>query len=77
VVHANGIIKKTINLGLFKIYPKVTQGSEVVVMYKPEKADKSKRTPVDWNKVIENTTIKVTGILTLWLLIDRIVASQQ
>jgi protein involved in polysaccharide export with SLBB domain len=77
VVHANGIIKKTINLGLFKIYPKVTQGSEVVVMYKPEKADKSKRPPVDWNKVIENTTIKVTGILTLWLLIDRIVASQQ
>jgi polysaccharide export outer membrane protein len=77
VIHANGIIKKTVNLGLFKIYPKVTQGSEVVVMYKPEKADKSQRPPVDWNKVIENTTIKVTGILTLWLLIDRIVASQQ
>ncbi|MFT4681327.1 MAG: polysaccharide export outer membrane protein [Granulosicoccus sp.] len=77
VIHANGIIKKTINLGLFKIYPKVTQGSEVVVMYKTDKADKSERPPVDWNRVIENTTIKVTGILTLWLLIDRIVASQQ
>ena len=68
VVHANGIIKKTVNLGLFKIYPKVKRGSEVVVMYKPEKPDRSERKPIDWNRVIENTTIKITGILTLWLL---------
>ena len=76
VIHANGIIKKTVNLGLFKVYPKVKQGSEVVVMYKPEKPDRSERPPVDWNKVIENTTIKVTGVLTLWLLVDRIIAAQ-
>lgn len=77
VIYPNGVIRKTASFGLFRIYPKVKQGSEIMVMSKPPKPDKAERKPVDWNRVIESTTIKITGILTLWLLIDRVVAANQ
>lgn len=77
VIHPNGVIRKTKSFGFFRVYPKVKQGSEIMVMSKPPKPDKAERKPVDWNRVIESTTIKITGILTLWLLIDRVVAANQ
>ena len=38
-----------------------------------KKAEESK---VDWNKQIENAMLKLTAVLTLWLLIDKIDQTQ-
>lgn len=74
VVAANDKVSRTKNiLGFIRIYPKVTMGATV---YVPEKdAAKEKRQkgdPVNWNRVIENGTIKLTGIATLYILIRQI-----
>jgi protein involved in polysaccharide export with SLBB domain len=37
VVYANGDVRKTTNLLLFKVYPKIEPGSEIIVPRKPEK----------------------------------------
>jgi hypothetical protein len=63
------------NFGLFVISPKVKKGATIKVVNKFEK-EKRKKIPVDWNKAIEKTMLKVTAILSLWLLIDRVVPQQ-
>ena len=71
----NGIVTKTKNYGLFKIYPKVYKGSKVTVNVKKKKEDikeKIEQVPVDWNRLFENLTVKVSGVLTLYFLISRI-----
>ncbi len=70
VVYPNGIAKKTLNFGLFKIYPKVKKGSTIRVMSRSDKIKKQGE-PIDWNKAIERTMLKLTAVLSLWLLIDR------
>jgi hypothetical protein len=35
-----------------------------------------KKIPIDWNKAIEKTMLKVTAILSLWLLVDRALPAQ-
>ncbi|MBP7498201.1 MAG: SLBB domain-containing protein, partial [Bacteroidales bacterium] len=73
VIYPNGIMKKTKNFGLIRFYPKVRNGSNVHLSFKEVKPDdKAQKAPVDWNKIIENTTIKITGLLTLWLLVTKI-----
>lgn len=72
VIYPNGVMRKTKGFGLFNVYPRVKKGSKVMVMYKPKKADKTERKPVDWNKAIENTTLKITALLTVWLLINNV-----
>jgi hypothetical protein len=73
VVYPNGIVKKTKDLWIIKIYPKVKNGSNIQVPYRDIKnLNSNKKNPMDWNKAIENTTIKLTGLLTLWLLITKI-----
>ena len=72
VVYPNGIAKKTINFGLFSISPKIKKGSTIIVANKIEKKKEENENPVDWNKQIENAMLKVTAIMTLWLLIDRV-----
>ena len=71
VIYPNGITKQTKNLGLFKLYPKVKEGSTIKVVNKLEKIQSEKK-PVDWNMAIENTMLKLTAVLSLWLLIDRV-----
>jgi polysaccharide export outer membrane protein len=75
VVYPNGIAKKTMNFGLFVISPKVKKGATIKVVNKFEK-EKRERIPVDWNDALEKTMLKVTAILSLWLLIDRVVPQQ-
>ena len=72
VVYPNGIAKKSMNFGLFSISPRIKKGSTIIVANKIEKQKKDNETPVDWNKQIENAMLKVTAIMTLWLLIDRV-----
>ena len=71
VIYPNGITKQTRNLGLFKIYPKVKEGSTIKIVNKAEKVQ-TERNPIDWNEAIENTMLKLTAILSLWLLVDRV-----
>ncbi len=72
VVYPNGIAKKSLNFGLFTISPRVKKGSTIKVVSNLEKIKKHNENPVDWNKQIENAMLKLTAIMTLWLLIDRV-----
>lgn len=77
VIEAGGVAHYTKHfLYVFKRYPKVTIGSSVVVPAKVQK-EKRKKTdqPVDWNKTIENTTAKLTGLATLYIIITRILGN--
>ena len=76
VVYPNGIAKKSINFGLFSISPKIKKGSTIIVNNKETKEQKKNENPVDWNRQIENAMLKVTAVLTLWLLVDRVVPAQ-
>ena len=74
VVHPNGSVKKSIDFGLFTLSPKVTKGSTIRLSSKQE-SPKSKVIPIDWNQAIENTLVKITGVMSLYLLINRIQGS--
>ena len=70
VVGHNGLVKNSKFFGLIK--PKVGKGDKIVVNYKLAKKDKKKEDRVNWNDIIESMTIKVTGIATLWILLDKV-----
>ena len=72
VLYPNGIAKKTINFGLFTISPKIRKGCTIIVASKTPKKKKKDENAVDWNKQIENAMLKVTAVMTLWLLIDKV-----
>ena len=71
VVHANGVSKKSINLGLFSISPKVKPGSTIKVVSE-HKVKRRKKEDVDYNKHIESVITKITAIMSLYLLIERV-----
>lgn len=75
VLEAGGYVKKTKTFLFIKFYPKVSKGSNVVVPMKivDEERKKKEREPVNWNKTIENITIKLTGLATLWLIFTQLV----
>ena len=74
VVDPNGSVKRSINYGLFTLSPKVKKGSTIKLMSKEEVRNMSSN-PIDWNVAIEKTLVKVTGIMSLYLLINRIQGS--
>ena len=76
VVYPNGIAKKSMNFRLFSISPRIKKGSTIIVANKVTKEKKEKGKSVDWNKQIENAMLKVTAVLTLWLLIDKVTPQQ-
>jgi len=76
VVYPNGITKKSMNFGLFTISPRVKKGSIIIVSNKLINEKKKNEKPVDWNKQIENAMLKVTAVLTLWLLVDKVTPQQ-
>ena len=59
---------------MLSISPKVTKGSTIKLMSK-EQHSKAKPIPIDWNEAIEKTLVKVTGVMSLYLLINRIQGS--
>lgn len=76
VVEANGRVRRTVNLYAFRVSPKVKKGSAIYVISKETKAkssfkDRVNKIPTDWNKVISDITVKLTGFATLWALIQR------
>ena len=71
VTHANGITRKSLNFGLFTISPKVKPGS-VIRVVSEKKIKIKKKEEIDYNKHISSIVTKATGIMSLWLLIDRV-----
>jgi protein involved in polysaccharide export with SLBB domain len=76
VVEANGRVRRTVNLYAFRVSPKVKKGSAIYVISKEKKAkssfkDRVNKIPTDWNRVISDITVKLTGFATLWALIQR------
>ncbi len=73
VEHPNGEIKRTSNLLLFKVTPKVRKGSIISVGIKPEKVDKKtgekkEREPVDVERVVTNVMALAISALTALVL---------
>ena len=71
VVHPNGVTKKSLNLGLFSISPKVKPGTTIKVL-NDHKFKRKKKEDIDYNKHIESVITKITAVMSLWLLIDRV-----
>lgn len=73
VLESGGYVHRTKRFLFMNFYPKVTLGSSVIVPPKIIKEkDKKKSEPINWNKVIENATVKLTGLATLWLIFTSI-----
>ncbi len=74
VTQPGGFVKRTVSIPFINIYPKVSKGSVITVVFKgnKDKQERRKSEPIDWNKIIEGTTIKLTALLTIWLLLTQI-----
>ena len=71
VVHANGVSKKSLNFGLFSISPKVKPGS-IIKVVSEHKVKRRKKEDIDYNKHIESVITKITAVMSLYLLIERV-----
>lgn len=75
VVEANGRVRRTVNLYVFRISPKVKKGSAIYVVSKSKKVKSEKQKfnsiPTDWNKIIQDITVKLTGLATLWTILKQ------
>lgn len=74
VIQPNAKINRTKDFIVFKIYPKVTKGSTIYVIQKEKKPEeiKKEREPFNWNQFIERTTVKITGLATLYILLRQL-----
>ena len=72
VVYPNGIAKKSKNFLFFKLSPKVSKGSTIRVSSKIKKDKRKNKGKIDWNQQIENAMLKLSAVLTLWVLFDRV-----
>ena len=72
VVYPNGIAKKSKNFLFFKLSPKVSKGSTIRVSSKIKKDKRKNKGKIDWNQQIENAMLKISAVLTLWVLVDRV-----
>ena len=70
VISSNGAAKKTKNFGLFTISPKVTPGSTIKVLNDNSKNKKQK--DIDYDRHIQSVITKITAIISLTLLIERL-----
>ena len=71
VVHANGVTKKSLNLGFFSISPKVKPGSTIRVISE-KNIIKTQKDSIDYNRHIESVIVKITAVMSLYLLIERV-----
>jgi protein involved in polysaccharide export with SLBB domain len=71
VTHANGVARKSLNLGLFTISPKVKPGSTINVVSE-QKIKRNRKENIDYNKHIESVIVKITAVMSLYLLIERV-----
>jgi protein involved in polysaccharide export with SLBB domain len=74
VVAANDRVSRTRSFLGMRLYPKVSQGAVIYVLEKPVAKGREKGEPINWNKVIDNTTVKLTGLATLYLIFSQVAA---
>jgi protein involved in polysaccharide export with SLBB domain len=74
VKHSNGKVDKVKSFLFFKSYPKVKEGSKIVVPYKKVDLNKKEREEkgVDWGDVLKDSITQATAILSLILLIQSV-----
>jgi protein involved in polysaccharide export with SLBB domain len=75
VIQPNSKINSTHRILFYPIYPKVSKGSTIYTVVKPQKikADKKKEgDPFDSNKFVEKLTTKITGLATLYILLRQV-----
>jgi polysaccharide biosynthesis/export protein len=73
VRYSNGLVRKTRNFGLFKIYPKVERGAMVFVEPKLRKPKQYReRKQIDWNNTVQSAIAQLTAAATLALIVIRI-----
>jgi polysaccharide export outer membrane protein len=74
VIQPGGTLADPRKWGFIRIYPKVQRGAYIVVPYVPSEDPSTAppAEPVDVNQVIESAMIKITGLLTLYILVTRI-----
>lgn len=74
VLLAGGSIKRTRHFLFLRFYPRVPKGATVIIPKKINRNNKDKKQsePVDWNLAIEKGTVKLTALITLYLLLSRI-----
>ena len=70
-----GKISRSKNFGVFILTPKVKPGSEL--LFKAQKTKKYPKTKkqkeeMDWNKIFEGLTTKLTALATIWVLTSRL-----
>lgn len=74
VMLSGGSINRTKKLLFIKFYPRVPRGSSIIVPQKDnhKNKDRKKSDPIDWNTAIEKGTVKITALVTLYLLFSRL-----
>ena len=75
VIQPNSKINSTHRILFYPIYPKVSKGSTIYTVIKPEKIKpekKKEREPFDSNKFVEKLTTKITGLATLYILLKQV-----
>jgi hypothetical protein len=76
VIQPGGTVADPRKWGFIHIYPKVEKGAYIVVPFIPDPdaaaAAATPAQPVDVNAIIESAMIKITGLLTLYILVTRI-----
>jgi hypothetical protein len=75
VIQPNSKVNRTKRILFYPIYPKVSKGSNIYTVVKPQKikADKKKEgEPFDSNKFVEKLTTKITGLATLYILLKQV-----
>ncbi|HUM46420.1 MAG TPA: SLBB domain-containing protein, partial [Chitinophagales bacterium] len=77
VIQPGGTVEDPRRWTFIRIYPKVEKGAYIVVPYTPEETypggvPPPPAEPVDVNQIIESAMIKITGLLTLYILVTRI-----
>ena len=73
VKYANGQVKRTVNWGFFKVYPKVSKGSTITVGVKPLKpVGEEDKEAIDWEGIAARVLSQVTAIVTLIVLVQNL-----
>lgn len=70
VIRQNGLVEDSKFFGLIR--PTVKKGDIIKVEPKKPKKEKTEENRIDWNRTIENLSLKLTGLATFWVLAQQI-----
>jgi polysaccharide biosynthesis/export protein len=71
-IEAGGKVAKTWHFLFINRYPVVHEGTSIYVESEPISTTQAKSLPIDWTAVIEDITIKLTAVASLYFLLERV-----